>query len=175
MKTAVALWSSKWFALGMVVAIGAWLLHVAALAMAPMSVVQAVLAGGVVLLAVMAERLFGLSVGPRQWAGVGCTAAGLILLGVTLPHSGSAHSTFSSAGMIAFEGGLIGLGARVVERLFLHLALGDVAHHRNHLGLAGRAARGQPLLGRARELPLLGVRAPLARGGGPDRSRATCP
>jgi len=134
MKTAVALWSSKWFALGMVVAIGAWLLHVAALAMAPMSVVQAVLAGGVVLLAVMAERLFGLSVGPRQWAGVGCTAAGLILLGVTLPHSGSAHSTFSSAGMIAFEGGLIGLGAMLI--CGPHLGAGNEEHHGVMLGAA---------------------------------------
>jgi drug/metabolite transporter (DMT)-like permease len=134
LKTAVALWSSKWFALGMVVAIGAWLLHVAALAMAPMSVVQAVLAGGVVLLAVMAERLFGLSVGPRQWAGVGCTAAGLVLLGVTLPHSGSAHSTFSSAGMIAFEGGLIGLGAMLI--CGPHLGAGNEEHHGVMLGAA---------------------------------------
>jgi len=133
-KTAVALWSSKWFALGMAVAIGAWLLHVAALAMAPMSVVQAVLAGGVVLLAVMAERLFGLSVGPRQWAGVGCTAAGLILLGLTLPHSGSAHSNFSSAGMIAFEGGLIGLGAMLI--CGPHLGAGNEEHHGVMLGAA---------------------------------------
>ena len=43
----------------MLVATGAWAFHVAALAVAPMSVVQAVLAGGVVMLAVMAERLFG--------------------------------------------------------------------------------------------------------------------
>ena len=52
-----------------------------------MSVVQAVLAGGVVLLAVMAERIFGFGVGPRQWAGLGLTALGLVLLGVTLPPS----------------------------------------------------------------------------------------
>src|SRR6266536_1779303 len=83
--SAAALFSSKWFAIGMGVATGAWALHVAALAMAPMSVVQAVLAGGVVLLAVMAERLFGFDVGPRQWAGVGLTALGLILIAVTMP------------------------------------------------------------------------------------------
>ncbi len=50
-----------------------------------MSVVQTVLAGGVVMLAVMAERIFGFSVGPRQWIGLGCTALGLVLLGITLP------------------------------------------------------------------------------------------
>ena len=70
----------------------AWVFHVAALALAPMSVVQVVLAGGVVLLAVMAERLFGFEVGRRQWIGLGCTAVGLILLGVTAarPRDGAA-------------------------------------------------------------------------------------
>ena len=57
------LFSSKWFAIGMAVATGAWLFHVAALAFAPLSVVQAVLSTGVVILAVMAERLFGFKVG----------------------------------------------------------------------------------------------------------------
>ena len=63
LASARGLLSSRWFAIGMVVAIGAWIFHVAALAMAPLSVVQAVLSGGVVLLAVMAERLFGFAVG----------------------------------------------------------------------------------------------------------------
>ena len=84
-RSAGDLFRSKWFAIGMAVAVGAWALHVAALAMAPMSLVQSVLAGGVVLLAVMAERLFGYSVGPRQWLGVGIHRLGLVLLGVTLP------------------------------------------------------------------------------------------
>ena len=59
----------------------AWLLHVAAISLAPLSVVQAVLSGGLVLLAVMADRLFGFSIGPRQWWGLGMTCVGLILLG----------------------------------------------------------------------------------------------
>jgi hypothetical protein len=32
----------------------------------------------------MADRVFGLSVGRRQWWGLGLTAAGLILLAVTI-------------------------------------------------------------------------------------------
>src|SRR3954463_11595591 len=96
-RTARALYSSKWFALGMVVATSAWGFHVAALALAPMSVVQVVLAGGVVLVAVMAERLFGFEVGRRQWLGLGFTAVGLVLLGITLPAAHGAHSTFSGA------------------------------------------------------------------------------
>jgi multidrug transporter EmrE-like cation transporter len=113
-RTARALYSSKWFTIGMIVATGAWAFHVAALAMAPMSVVQAVLASGVVLLAVMAERMFGFKVRPKQWIGLGLTAGGLVLLGVTLPASHGAHSQFSVAGMIAFEAGLIGMGALLI-------------------------------------------------------------
>jgi drug/metabolite transporter (DMT)-like permease len=113
-RSAVDLFRSKWFAIGMAVAVGAWGLHVAALAMAPMSVVQAVLSGGVVLLAVMAERLFGYSVGPRQWWGVALTGAGLVLLGVTLPATNNAHSQFSLAGMISFEAGMVAVGALLV-------------------------------------------------------------
>ncbi|HEX3318846.1 MAG TPA: hypothetical protein VHR88_12545 [Solirubrobacteraceae bacterium] len=113
-RSAVALFRSKWFAIGMAVAVGAWTLHVAALAMAPMSVVQSVLSGGVVLLAVMAERLFGYKVGPRQWVGVGLTAAGLMLLGVTLPATNSAHSQFSLAGMISFEAAMVAVGGLLV-------------------------------------------------------------
>jgi drug/metabolite transporter (DMT)-like permease len=114
LRSARCLFSSRWFAIGMAVALGAWLLHVAALAAAPMSVVQAVLAGGVVLLAVMAERLFGFRVGPRQWAGLGLTATGLVLLGVTLPASHGSHASFSVAGMAAFEAGLLVIGAALI-------------------------------------------------------------
>jgi drug/metabolite transporter (DMT)-like permease len=110
-RTAYSLWSQRWFALGMLVGLAAWLLHVAAISLAPLSVVQAVLSGGLVLLAVMADRLFGFSVGPRQWWGLGMTGVGLILLGVTLPASHGAHASFSVTAMIAFEAGLFGLGA----------------------------------------------------------------
>ncbi len=111
LRTAVSLWSQKWFAVGMLVGLVAWLLHVAAISLAPLSVVQAVLSGGLVLLAVMADRLFGFKVGPRQWLGLAMTGVGLILLGVTLPVSHGVHSTFSVTVMIAFEAGLFGLGA----------------------------------------------------------------
>jgi len=114
LRSAVALFSSKWFAIGMGVALGAWVLHVAALALAPMSVVQAVLSGGVVLLAVMAERIFGFNVGRRQWWGVALTAAGLVLLGFTLPGSEGAHSDYSLGGMVSFQAGMIVLGALLI-------------------------------------------------------------
>jgi len=114
LRSAVSLWSSRWFAVGMLVAIGAWLLHVAAMALAPLSVVQVVLAGGVVLIAVMAERMFGLPVGRRQWLGLASMCAGLVLLAVTAPTAHGAHSSFSIPAMVAFEGGLFGLGGLLI-------------------------------------------------------------
>ena len=58
---------SRWFVAGWGLAAVAWLVHVAALSMAPISLVQAVLAGGAVTLAVMSQRLFGDPVERRQW------------------------------------------------------------------------------------------------------------
>jgi hypothetical protein len=76
--------------------------------------VQSVLAGGVVLLAVLAERGFGLRIGRRQWIGLGLTALGLMLLGVTLPVAHGARSGFSIPGMISFEAGLIAAGTLLI-------------------------------------------------------------
>ena len=114
LRTAKSLWSSKWFAAGMAIGAGAWLLHVAAISLAPLSIVQAVLSGGVALLAVMAEKFFGLTTTPRQWWGLALMALGLILLGITLPASEGSHSTFSEPAMIAFQGGLLGVGALLI-------------------------------------------------------------
>src|ERR1700761_9783483 len=58
---------SRWFVDGWLLAALAWLAHVAALSLAPISLVQAVLAGGAVPLAVLSQRLFGDPVGRRQW------------------------------------------------------------------------------------------------------------
>src|SRR5271155_4302608 len=80
LRSARELYSSRWFAIGMAVACVRWALHVAALAMAPMSDIQVALAGGVVLIAVMAERMFGFRVGRRQWAGLVLTAGALVVL-----------------------------------------------------------------------------------------------
>jgi hypothetical protein len=113
-RTARALYSSRLFAVGMLIACGAWIFHVAAMAVAPLSLVQAVLAGGVVLLAIMAERSFGLRISRRQWLGICLTAGGLILLGFTLPAVHGAHSRFSLPGMIAFEAALLVTGSLLI-------------------------------------------------------------
>ena len=74
---------SRWFLVGWIVAVVAWGLHVGALSLAPLSIVQAVLSGGLVFLAVFAERFFGFHLGRRQWVGVTITAAGLVVIRLT--------------------------------------------------------------------------------------------
>jgi hypothetical protein len=133
LRSARALYSSRWFALGMAIAVVSWALHVGALALAPMSVVQVALAAGVVLIAVMAERMFGFEVGPRQWVGLVLTAVGLSLLGLTLPAMHGAHSQFSQAAMISFEAGLFGLGGLLIMGPRMG---GPVEHHGIMLGAA---------------------------------------
>jgi hypothetical protein len=131
-KSAIGLWSSKWFAIGMLVAIGAWGFHVAAMALAPLSLVQAVISGGLVFLTVVAERFFGFKVGNRQWVGVGLTSLGLVLLAITLPaHTGS-QSSYSLAAMIAFESCLLVVGTLLV----LNPKLGGHRHRGVMLGVA---------------------------------------
>ena len=112
LRSVRALFSSKWFAIGMLVAAGSWSLHVAALALAPMSVVQVSLAGGVVLIAVMADRMFGFQVGPRQWLGLCADGGGPGAAGRSrCRRCTGPHSPFSTPAMISFEAGLFGLGA----------------------------------------------------------------
>lgn len=133
LRSAHALFASRWFTLGMIVATGSWVLHVAALSLAPMSVIQVALAAGVVFIAVMADRLFGFRVGRRQWTGLCLTAAGLVMLGVTLPAMHGAHSQFSQAAMIAFEAGFFGLGGLLIMGPRLG---GPAEHHGVMLGAA---------------------------------------
>jgi drug/metabolite transporter (DMT)-like permease len=133
LRAARSLYSSKWFTIGMITATGSWGLHVAALALAPMSVIQISLAGGVVFIAVMADRLFGFEVGRRQWIGLTLTAAGLVVLGITAPSMHGAHSQFSVAAMIAFEAGLFGLGGLLIMGPRMG---GPVEHHGVMLGAA---------------------------------------
>jgi drug/metabolite transporter (DMT)-like permease len=132
LRSAKNLWTSKWFAIGMGVAIGAWVFHVAAMALAPLSLVQAVISAGLVFLAVLADRVFGFNVGPRQWAGVCITALGLMLLAITLPGGEGANASYSHAAMISFEAGLLAIGGFIVWSPSVR----DHEHHGVFLGAA---------------------------------------
>jgi drug/metabolite transporter (DMT)-like permease len=122
LRSAIDLFRSKWWSIGWGVAGVAFALHVAALTLAPISIAQAVLAGGLVFLAVLAERFFGFELGRRQWIGIGLVAVSLTLLTLTGGGRGGAHSGYSLAGMITFEGiavcvGLLVVVSHLIERI----------------------------------------------------------
>lgn len=116
LQSARSLASSPWFAAGWGIAAVAWLIHVAALSLAPISLVQAALAGGAISLAVLSQKLFGQTVQRRQWLALLLGGLGLAILALTLPAIHGSHSNFGLSAILAFEGGL-GL-------LALSLALG---------------------------------------------------
>jgi drug/metabolite transporter (DMT)-like permease len=106
LRSARTLAASRWFAAGWGLAAIAWLIHVAALSMAPISLVQAVLAGGAVTLAVISQRIFGDPVERQQWLALLLGGAGLALLALTVPQLHGSHSEFSVGAILGFEGGL---------------------------------------------------------------------
>jgi drug/metabolite transporter (DMT)-like permease len=135
LHSAVDLFRSRWWSIGWGIAALAFALHVAALSLAPISIGQAVLAGGLVFLAVLAERFFGFELGRRQWIGIGVVAISLSLLTLTGGGGGGgASSGYSLAGMIIFEGIAICLGLVLV---FSHLIDRLKAQPGVLLGVAG--------------------------------------
>ena len=108
-RSAVALFQSRWWTIGFAVASGAWVLHVAAMSVAPLSLVQAVIAGGLVLLAYPATRYFGHTLSRREWIGLGLAAGGLAFLAVTVPHAHESYG-YSAATLASFEAVTIGAG-----------------------------------------------------------------
>jgi hypothetical protein len=108
LRSAAALFRSRWWAIGFGLATLGWGLHVVALSMAPLSLVQAVIAGGLALLAVPARRWFGVAVGTRDLLGLGLCAVGLSFLALTAGH-GNERGAFTDSTMLAFEGGTLAL------------------------------------------------------------------
>jgi drug/metabolite transporter (DMT)-like permease len=115
LHSAIDLFRQKWWTIGYALAVVAYLLHVGALTLAALSVVQAVLAAGVVMLAVIAERFFGFHLGRRQWVGVVLSATGLALLaGMGEAKAGQGTADYSVVAIIAFESALVVLGTALI-------------------------------------------------------------
>src|ERR687885_2613021 len=112
-RSTTELFRSKWWAIGWAVAVVGWVFHVGAIALAPLSVAQAVIAGGLVVLAVLAERLFGFELRRRQWGGIGLVAAGLAVLGATTPTTVE-QTRYSIVAIAAFQTGLLIVGLVLV-------------------------------------------------------------
>jgi multidrug transporter EmrE-like cation transporter len=100
LHSTIALFRSPIYTIGCVVATTSWGFHVIALGLAPISVVQSVIAGGLVLVTVVADRVFGQSVTRREWIGVGLTAAGLAFLAATL--EGTTDAAHGDYGEVTF-------------------------------------------------------------------------
>jgi hypothetical protein len=110
-SSSLALFRSRTYTIGIIVATGSWALHVAALALAPISLVQSVIAGGLALLTVIADRVFGLNVTRREWICVGLTAVGLAFLAATMNGTGaSRHSDYEASTLAVYVGLALGVG-----------------------------------------------------------------
>lgn len=160
----VALFSNRWWTLGILVAMAAWGFHVAALALAPISLVQSVIAGGLALVTVFADRIFGLEVSRREWIGVLITAAGLALLAATLGDTGNSKFGDWKVGDLTLYAGAVTAGA-VLAAAFVR---GDPPQAGPVLGLSAGMLWGasdvsiKALSGRLADLGLLVLVHPLA-------------
>jgi len=102
-RTSLALFRSRWYVLGILIAVVGWGFHVGALALAPISLVQSVIAGGLVLLTVTADRLFAHQVTRREWIGVAMAALGLAFLAATLDGTADqAHSDYETGRLVTY-------------------------------------------------------------------------
>jgi drug/metabolite transporter (DMT)-like permease len=113
LASAMTLFRSKWFAIGWITAAIAWGLHIGALALAPLSLGQAVISGGLVFLGVLAERFFGFKLNLRQWIGLLVMGGALAALAAT-SHGEKNHSNFAIAAIVAFQVLGVGLGIALV-------------------------------------------------------------
>jgi hypothetical protein len=154
----IELFRSPLYALGILIALGSWGLHVGALTLAPISLVQSVIAGGLVLLTVVADRLFGIEVTRREWVGVALMAAGLAFLAATLDGDArSAHSHYDPSTLAAYVAlvGIAGLAlaARSHRAYALAVSAGllwaasdtSIKALSSHLGQLGAGVLVQPL------------------------------
>jgi len=66
------------------IGVAGWGFYIVAVHLAPLSLVQAVSAGGIALLAVFAQRALGERLPRREWVGVGFAVVGLVFLAVSL-------------------------------------------------------------------------------------------
>ena len=114
LRSAAGLFRSRWWLIGFGVATVGWTLHVAALSVAPLSLVETTLSGGILLLAWAAERWFGVKVGAREWIGVALCAVGLTLLAVTSAGGGGASPGYSGEAMVSFEAAAVGIGTALL-------------------------------------------------------------
>jgi hypothetical protein len=93
----------RWL-VGFSVGIGGWVLYVAALALAPLSLVQAVSAGGIGVLALLVQRASDTPLAQREWIAVGVSITGLVLLAGSLAGGSGAGRSATGLAVLAWLG-----------------------------------------------------------------------
>jgi hypothetical protein len=109
------LFSHRRWRFAFIVGVGGWGFYILALRLAPLSLVQSVSAGGLGLLAVLAQRASGERLPRREWIGVGMAIAGLIFLSISLADASTraTHGSWASLSgwfVISWFGVLLFLG-----------------------------------------------------------------
>jgi hypothetical protein len=139
-RSLAALFSTRRWLVGFATGLGGWVLYVAALALAPLSLVQAASAGGIGVLALLVWRS-GARPARREIVGVALAACGLVLLGLSLTgtHTANTHgsgiavvawltaSALAAAIAVSAKPRILGLGAGLGLAAGVLYAGGDVA------------------------------------------------
>lgn len=125
--------SHAWLA-GLGLGLGGWALHVAALSLAPLSLVQAFVAGGLVFCVPLAVRELGHRVTRAEAGGVALMAGALALLSAGL-REGALHRALPAGALAAYLGGALVLAAVLAAAPAPSSAAG--AERAARLGLAG--------------------------------------
>ena len=112
--------NGRWL-LGFAAGLGGWALYLSALATAPISLVQAVSAGGIGMLALLVHYRSNDQVSRTEWMGIGAAILGLALLGASLAGGSDAGGQASPRALAAWLLGsaaaaalAAGLGARAL-------------------------------------------------------------
>ncbi len=116
------LFTHRRWALGFAVGIGGWVLYVAALRVAPLSLVQSVSAGGIGVLALLAWQLGGTRPPRRELVALLLALLGLVALGLSLvsPSSESQQGSLPAVlvwvgGSVVLAGVIVGTGTRLLR------------------------------------------------------------
>jgi hypothetical protein len=115
LHSAALLLADRGWLLGFAMESSGFLLYAAALALAPLALVQSIVAGGIGLLAYFSTRLGGGQLGPRHLLGAGLSVLGLVALAVSLANgSGGEGHSGSTISVLVWLGATALLAAAVV-------------------------------------------------------------
>jgi drug/metabolite transporter (DMT)-like permease len=114
LQSARALLSDRSWLLGFAMEGGAFALYAAALALAPLALVQSIAAGGIGLLAFFSMRMSRGRLGGRRLLGVGLSVLGLVALAVSLADGSGEGRSGSTLAVLVWIGATAALAVAVI-------------------------------------------------------------